>query len=60
MAGNIAKDIQFALDGDAVAGKVFSALPLSHRNEYLRWVGEAKKPETRTRRIASMLERLKA
>ncbi|MBV9548597.1 MAG: YdeI/OmpD-associated family protein [Alphaproteobacteria bacterium] len=60
MAKTVAGDIQSALAGDKAAGKIFSALPPSHRNEYLRWIGEARKPDTRSRRIAQMLERLKA
>ncbi len=33
-------------------------LPPSHKAEYLTWIAEAKKPETRARRIAGMIERL--
>lgn len=34
----------------------FLRLPPSHQKEYLRWIEEAKKSETRTRRIAQTLE----
>ena len=33
---------------------VFSNLPPSHQSEYLKWIDEAKKPETRRRRIMKM------
>jgi hypothetical protein len=51
--------LQTALDGDPDARRAFDALSFTHRKEYARWVAEAKKPETRDRRIAETLERLK-
>jgi hypothetical protein len=45
------------------AGKVdaaFAALAYSHRKEYVRWVEEAKKPETRANRIAKTIEMVAA
>ncbi len=36
----------------------FDSLPKSHKKEYLAWVLEAKKPDTRARRVESMVERL--
>lgn len=38
------------------AERIFKALPPSHRNEYLRWIGEAKRAETRRRRAAKAAE----
>ncbi|HEX3728664.1 MAG TPA: YdeI/OmpD-associated family protein [Opitutaceae bacterium] len=32
----------------------------SHRREYLKWIGEAKKPETRAKRIGQAAERIGA
>jgi Bacteriocin-protection, YdeI or OmpD-Associated/Domain of unknown function (DUF1905) len=49
-----------ALAGDAAAQAAFDALSFTHRKEYARWVAEAKRPETRERRIAETLERLRA
>lgn len=49
------EDLAAALDGDPAARKGFDALAPSHRKEYARWVGEAKRPETRERRIAETL-----
>ena len=55
----IADDIAEALR----AGKlldVFTALPPSHQREYLGWIDEAKKLETRAKRIAKMCEMVAA
>jgi uncharacterized protein YdeI (YjbR/CyaY-like superfamily) len=38
--------------------KSFSTLSFSHRREYVEWVEEAKRPETRARRIAGTVERV--
>ncbi len=32
----------------------------SHQREYLKWIGEAKKPETRAKRIAGAVQRISA
>ncbi len=53
-------DIQAALGAAPDAGSRFAALPPSHKAEYLTWIEEAKKPDTRARRIAGMIDRLKA
>lgn len=54
----IPADIQSALKADPAAGQAFDKLPASHQREYLRWVLEAKKADTRARRISGMVERL--
>jgi uncharacterized protein YdeI (YjbR/CyaY-like superfamily) len=41
---------------NARARAAFDALSPSHRNEYVEWITEAKRPETRARRIATTLE----
>jgi len=51
-------DILAALNGDPEAKARFDGLPESHKQEYLKWVLEAKKPETRARRVRGMVERL--
>jgi uncharacterized protein YdeI (YjbR/CyaY-like superfamily) len=51
-------DIQSALDTNEAARSRFAQLPASHQREYLKHINEAKKPETRARRIESMLARL--
>jgi uncharacterized protein YdeI (YjbR/CyaY-like superfamily) len=40
------------------ARAAYDALPPSHRRSYHRWVGEAKKPETRARRAAQAIAHL--
>ena len=51
-------DLDAALDDAARAH--FSGLAPSHRKEWVRWVEEAKKPETRAARIEKTAEALKA
>ena len=40
------------------ASSAFDALAYSHRKEWVRWIEEAKKPETRHRRIAKAVDEL--
>jgi hypothetical protein len=49
-----------ALAGDPIARAAFEKLAFTHRKEYARWVAEAKREETRERRVAHTLERLRA
>jgi len=48
-----------ALDGDPPSRAAFDALAPSHRKEFARWVAEAKRDETRERRVAQTLEMLR-
>jgi hypothetical protein len=48
-----------ALDADPSAREVFEALAFTHRREYAQWVAEAKRDETRARRVEQTLERLR-
>jgi hypothetical protein len=52
-------DLTAALAGDAAAAAAFERLSFSHRREYVQWITEAKKPETRARRVAQTLEKLR-
>jgi uncharacterized protein YdeI (YjbR/CyaY-like superfamily) len=52
------EDVAAALDAAPDAKARFERLPPSHRQEYLKWVQEAKKPETRARRVRGMVEKL--
>jgi hypothetical protein len=49
-----------ALDADGEAKAIFDGLAFTHRKEYARWVAEAKRDETRERRVAKALEMLHA
>ena len=51
-------DLATALASDPEAKAAFDALANTHRKEYARWVGEAKKAETHERRAAQALEML--
>ncbi len=51
-------DLAAAFDDDAQTA--FDGLAFSHRKEWVRWVEEAKKPETRTARIEKTVESLRA
>ena len=47
-----------ALAENPAAQAAYQKLPFTHRNEYARWIGEGKKPETRADRVAKTIRRL--
>lgn len=47
-----------ALARDPAAKAVFDGLAFTHRKEYARWVADAKREETRERRVAKALDML--
>jgi hypothetical protein len=49
-----------ALAADDAARAAFERLAYTHRKEYARWVAEAKRDETRERRVAKTIEELRA
>lgn len=49
-----------ALDADPAAKAAFEALAFTHRKEYARWVQEAKRDDTRERRVGQALEMIRA
>jgi uncharacterized protein YdeI (YjbR/CyaY-like superfamily) len=49
-------DFDQALAGNPRARETFEGFPPSHRREYLEWITEAKREETRRRRIATAVE----
>jgi bacteriocin resistance YdeI/OmpD-like protein/uncharacterized protein DUF1905 len=51
-------DLRSALAGDDAARAAFEKLSYTHRREYVEWIEEAKRPDTRARRIAGTLERV--
>jgi uncharacterized protein YdeI (YjbR/CyaY-like superfamily) len=53
-------DLARALAKNRTAEASFDNFAPSHQKEYLRWFEEAKKPETRSRRLEQALERLAA
>ena len=48
-----------ALAANPDAGAAFGRLAFTHRKEYARWVAEAKREETRDRRVQQALEMLR-
>ena len=56
--GTTPGDLAAALDSEPEALEAFSRLPPSHRREYLDWIGEAKRPDTRRRRIEKTIRTL--
>ena len=48
-----------ALDGDALARERFCAMSYTHRKEYARWIAEAKREDTRERRVNKALEMIR-
>jgi bacteriocin resistance YdeI/OmpD-like protein/uncharacterized protein DUF1905 len=51
-------DLAEALAGRPELEAAFEALSFTHRREYAHWIEEAKRPETRQRRVAGTLDRL--
>ena len=45
-------ELTAALTKNKAAGKVFAAFPPGHRREYADWIAEAKRPETKQKRVA--------
>ena len=49
-------DLAKALKENAAASSTFRSLSPSHRKEYVEWITEAKRDETRRKRLATTLE----
>jgi uncharacterized protein YdeI (YjbR/CyaY-like superfamily) len=49
-----------ALATDPAAAAAFERLAASHRKEYARWITEAKRDDTRDRRVQQALEMIRA
>ena len=50
------KDLQRLLAKNAKARAAFAPLAFTHKKEYVTWILDAKKPETRERRLATLIE----
>ncbi|MCY4369845.1 MAG: YdeI/OmpD-associated family protein [bacterium] len=55
---SIPDDLAAALESEPVALASYRRLPPSHRHEYLEWIDEAKRPQTRRRRIEKTIRML--
>jgi uncharacterized protein YdeI (YjbR/CyaY-like superfamily) len=56
---NLPADLTTALQSAGLAG-FFAGCTNAHQDEYLKWIGEAKRPETRKNRIAKAVEMVAA
>lgn len=56
----VPEDLQRALDAEPALRDVFTKLAFTHRKEFVKALTEAKKEETRARRLAQTLEKLRA
>ncbi len=54
------EDLRTAIGPDSAAGRFFDELPTTYREKFVDWVTGAKRPETRSRRIAATAEALRA
>jgi hypothetical protein len=52
----IADDIVFVFNENPQAKDLFDKMSYTHRKEYIRWIEEAKKPETRENRKIKMIQ----
>ncbi len=52
-------EIREALVADDLI-EAYNARPWYQRNDYLGWIAQARKPETQARRLAQMLDELRA
>lgn len=57
-AVEVPADLLTALDGQPSARDYFNKLSYSHQKEYVKYITEAKKPETRARRVEKTVEML--
>ena len=57
---DVPDDLASALAADTSAREFFASLSFTHRKEWVRWVDEAKRADTRAGRIAATIEALNA
>jgi uncharacterized protein YdeI (YjbR/CyaY-like superfamily) len=54
----VSDDLAAALAADATAREAWERLAPSHKKSYLSWIGDARRPETRARRVAETVRRV--
>jgi len=54
----VPEDFSSLLENNSVARDEFNRLSYSHQREYVLWINDAKKPETRTRRMLKAIAML--
>ncbi len=55
----VPRDFAGALDRDAAIRETFDGLSYTHQKEYVRWIEEAKREQTRQRRLEKAVELLR-
>lgn len=55
---SVPDDVRKILDDNQAAAEFFATLSFTHQREYVEWIEDAKRPETRERRVARMIELL--
>ena len=58
--GAMAEDIAAALDAEPAARRTFESLATFYRKNFIRWIEDAKRPETRAQRITETVATLKS
>lgn len=53
---DIAEDITLVFNENPEAKELFTKMSYTHKKEYIRWIEEAKKPETRENRKTKMIQ----
>lgn len=56
---DVPTELAALLARDAEAARAFEALSYTHRREYARWIADAKRAETKERRVAKAAEMLR-
>jgi uncharacterized protein YdeI (YjbR/CyaY-like superfamily) len=54
----ILTEVKRALSKSPKAHAIFEKMPPSHKREYVKWIAEAKKPETFQRRLEQLIPKL--
>lgn len=52
----IPEDVQLVFDAHPKAFELYQNMSYTHRKEFMRWITDAKKPETRERRKLKIIE----
>jgi hypothetical protein len=58
-AVEVPDDLRAALDRDPEVANAFDRMSFTHRREYVEWVEQAKRLETRARRVTGTIERVR-
>jgi hypothetical protein len=59
-SGELSRDVSEALEAEPEAQAFLDSLASFYRNNFIRWIESAKRPETRVARIVTMMEALKS